>query len=510
MSTSQRVAIIGAGAGGLAAARWLTSEGFAPVLFEASSTAGGQWGGDPKVSAIWPTMRTNTSRVLTQFSDLPHRAGLPAFPSNREIGAYLSRYIDHFDLREKIQLRTPVSEVRAVRGGYAVRYGEREEVFEKVVVAVGRFQHGWTPDVPGLASFTGSAGAIHAKDYKEPERYRGKRVLVAGGAITALEIASDLAALGAQVVLSSRRHRYVMPKIVAGVPSDHRMFTRYQVLAEETLPRPEFGALTKAQVLDWWGSPDQYGAPKPAAALGEAGLTVSQHFLPMVAEGRIEVRPWLDRVDGANVTFSDGQVEEFDGILFGTGFDLRLPFLSEEIRRTVKLAQESIELYRHTFHPELPGLAFMGLWDQGGPFLPPLELQARWLAYAWSGAVAAPTANEMAAAISEGYELGAEPQKTKMNLVTLLFARAAGVEPEPHRWPELKRALLFGPLVPVSFRLQGRDALRDAAARVAEETAAFGSIESPEFTELELGKVRKLADRPHSARVEAWASAVLR
>ena len=133
---------------------------------------------------------------------------------------------------------TAVREIRAAPGGYAVRHGEQEEVFEKVVVASGRFQQGWIPEVPGLASFSGSAGVAHTSAYKDPERYRGKRVLVAGCAISALEIASDLCMLGAErVVVCNRRQRYVLPKLVAGVPSDHRVFTRYQAMAEESLPR---------------------------------------------------------------------------------------------------------------------------------------------------------------------------------------------------------------------------------------------------------------------------------
>lgn len=64
----QEVAVIGAGPGGLVAARYLQSEGFAPVLFEQAATSGGQWSGDARCSGVWPSMRTNTSRVLDRKS----------------------------------------------------------------------------------------------------------------------------------------------------------------------------------------------------------------------------------------------------------------------------------------------------------------------------------------------------------------------------------------------------------------------------------------------------------
>lgn len=501
-----RVAIIGSGPGGLVAARYLQSEGFEPVLFEQASSPGGQWSGDAICSGVWPSMRTNTSRVLTQFSDLPHAAGLAVYPSNREIGDYLQRYADRFGLSAQMRLRAKVREIAPARGGWAVRHDAHDnEIFEKVVVACGRFQHARIPEVRGLASFSGSEGVAHTNAYKHPERYRGKRVLVAGCAISALEIASDLCMLGAaRVVVCHRRQRYVLPKLAAGVPSDHRVFTRFQALAEESLPRGEFGEMLKEMVLAWGGSPEQFGAPKPADSILDAGLTLSQHFLPLVAEGRIEVRPWFDRIEGTRVSFNDERAETFDGILFGTGFELRMPFLGEPIRHMLGLDEQRLNLFQHTFHPQLPGLAFVGLWDQSGPMFPPIELQARWIAYVWSGAIAAPSLEEMRAGVAECCARS-EPQKTKMNLMALLFARAAGVEPDPRRWPQVRRALLFGPLAPVSFRLEGRDALADAADRFADEARAFGCMQSSQFQESELQKLRRLACVAQSLEVAAWA-----
>src|SRR5690349_11687037 len=147
--TMPRVAIIGAGPGGLVAARYLQSEGFEPVLFEQAQRPGGQWSGDPICSGVWPSMRTNTSRVLTQFSDLPHAPGLAVYPSNREIGDYLLRYANRFDLSRRIRLRTKVHEIAPVPGGWAVRHDAHDaEIFDRVVVACGRFQHSRIPEVP--------------------------------------------------------------------------------------------------------------------------------------------------------------------------------------------------------------------------------------------------------------------------------------------------------------------------------------------------------------------------
>jgi cation diffusion facilitator CzcD-associated flavoprotein CzcO len=479
------VAVIGAGPGGLAAARWLLNQGFEPTIFEQAPMLGGQWTGLPGLSGVWPTMHTNTSRVLTAFSDLEHETDL-VYPSGRDILAYLYRYAETFGLVSRIRFRTRVDLVTRYDTGWVVGHTGTTERFDRVVVATGRFQTPAIPTVPGLDTFTGSAGVISTYQYRGPARYCGKPVLVAGGAISALEIAAELAQLGAaRVVVTQRRQRYVLPKFAAGVPSDHRIFTRYGAIANEHLPAAEIDRQLKEIVVEAGGSPDQYGAPAPDPSLFVAGVTLSQQYLPLVAEGKITVRPWLESVANATVTFADGTAEEFDGIVFGTGFDLHLPFLSEDLRGILDLDAMHLDADRYTFHPDLPGLAFVGMWDQSGGYFVPLELQARWIAYTWGGAVPALSEASQRAYIDGYRSRRGMPQKTRMNLVALTFARAAGVEPNLRNWPKLRRALLFGPLPPSCFRLEGPDALPDAAARFARDAAAFGAITSNKLTERE-------------------------
>ena len=143
----------------------------------------------------------------------------------------------------------------------------------------------------------------------------------------------------------------MLPKFAAGVPSDHRVFTRYGSLAEQALPRDENDRQLKEIVIKAGGGPEQYGAPAPAESLAAAGVTLNQHYLPLVGEGRIGVRPWLSEIEGTTVRFSDGEDEQFDGILFGTGFDLDLPFLDEDTRATLDLDETHLDAHLHTFHP---------------------------------------------------------------------------------------------------------------------------------------------------------------
>ena len=103
-----RAAIIGSGPGGLVAARYLKHHGFKPVVFEQDDEIGGQWNVRSPHSGVWPSMVTNTSRLLTCFSDLALEPGAPIFPSNQEILAYLKRYARRFDILSEVRYGTRV------------------------------------------------------------------------------------------------------------------------------------------------------------------------------------------------------------------------------------------------------------------------------------------------------------------------------------------------------------------------------------------------------------------
>lgn len=501
-----RVAIVGAGPGGLVAAKWLQQYGFEPVIFEQSDDIGGQWHARASHSGVWNSMRTNTSSLTTRFSDLPYESGTPVFPANQQVHVYLQRYVVQFGLSAHLRLHTRIERIErdSTNAGWAITFvteadEPQTEVFPYVVIASGRYHKPVMPAVPGLDSFSGAGGISHTFQYKDPDRYRGQRVLVAGCSISALEIASDLAMLGAARVVSTyRRQRYIIHKLLAGVPTDNIAFNRFAALAAEVMPLEAVAQGLKNLVLQTSGSPEQFGAPKPADNILEAGVSQCQHYLPLVAEGRIIPKPWIRSVAGQTVRFSDETEETIDAMIFGTGYTLHLPFLSEEIRQTLDLDPHHLDLYKHTFHPALPGLAFLGLYEQIGPYFPVLELQARWLTYVWSNVRPMPTAAEMEMDLAAYRSHRGQPQEQPMHRMALMFAREAGVEPELHQWPDLLRGLLFGPLSATSFRLSGPDSLPDAAQRFAEEVAVFGAVPFPDLTPEQQAQLEALAAAGHN------------
>lgn len=178
----RRVAVIGAGAAGLAAARELRREGHRVVVFERGGSVGGTWvytsavesdtlGLDParKVvhSSLYDSLRTNLPRESMGFLDYPfvarHRRGegdSRRFPGHREVLRYLEDFARDFDLYGLVRFWTEVGLVeREEDGRWAVRSrrvngGEESEVYDAVVVCNGHYTEPRVAEIPGTLFFS--------------------------------------------------------------------------------------------------------------------------------------------------------------------------------------------------------------------------------------------------------------------------------------------------------------------------------------------------------------------
>ena len=354
-----RVAVIGAGPGGLVAAKHALEAGFDTTVFEASDDLGGQWYTTATHSGAWPGMHTNTSRAMTAFSDYPAPADHPLHPAATQVHAYLRAYAEHFGVTRKIRYDTPVHRV-------APAWTVDGEPFDGVVVASGRFRRPRMPPVPD--AFRGEV--LHAFDYPGAEHFRDRRTLVYGNGVSGLEIAADVAA-AAPVVSAFRKPRYVIQKVVDGVSSDWQWYTLFGALQRRLLPREEFSRVLRERVLRVAGDPVDFGAPQPDPDILVAGLSLCQGYLALVGERRILCRPGIDSADRMSVTYSDGTRDRVEAIICATGYDLDLPYLAPEVRH---LLGPELDLYHRTLHPDLPGFGVVGQFLLQGPYFPLLEL----------------------------------------------------------------------------------------------------------------------------------------
>jgi dimethylaniline monooxygenase (N-oxide forming) len=447
-----RVAIVGAGPGGLAAAKYAIEAGLDVTVFEASDDLGGQWHTTARHSGVWPGMHTNTSRAMTAFSDFPPPADHPLHPAAEQVHAYLHAYARKFGVSDRIRFRSPVKNVRA---GWEVD----GEPFDCVVVASGRFRK---PSVPGaLRQFKGEL--LHAFDYPGAEPFRDRETLVYGNGISGLEIASDLAAT-APVVSAFRQSRYVLQKVVDGVSSDWQWYTLYGALERRFLSAEDWSRRQRERILRVAGNPADFGAPEPDADIRVAGVSLCQDYLTQISEGAITCRPSIAAATDREVTFVDGSTGNYEAIICATGYDLDIPYLDRDLWSAVG---PSFGLYHRTLHPDLPGLGVIGQFLAQGPYFPLLELQARWIVSTWTGQVALPGRAKMRATIAEG-----QPPLDAHNSLALTLAEELGVAPNVDNWPELSEALIFGPLLPPRYRLSGPGAMHNAADLFAEQLAA--------------------------------------
>jgi hypothetical protein len=468
-----RVAIVGGGPSGIVAAKFAIEAGFAVTVFEASDRLGGQWYAEADHSGVWPGMQTNTSRAMTAFSDLPGPAEHPLHPAAEQIHAYLHAYAERFDIPRRVRFGT---EVQRVQPGWSVD----GEPFDAVILASGLFRRPRLP--PGAGAFRGQL--LHSFDYAGADAFSGRSVVVYGNGISGLEVASDLAGQ-AYVSSAFRKPRYVIQKVVDGVPSDWQWYTLFGALERRLLPPGEWSRRQRERVVRRAGNPADFGAPAPDEDLRRAGISLCQDYLAQVQAGDIVCRPAISSIEGETITFSDGSSVRADALICATGYELDLPYLDPAVAR---LLGPELNLYQRTFHPEMAGFAVIGHFMLQGPYFPLLELQARWIAAVWSGQVGFPGDVRTGRVMAQP-----RPPIDAHNALALTLSEELGVSPEPADLPELSEPLMFGPMLPARYRLCGPGARPDAPEQFR------GQLASSPRAPVDPADLDALAARSHRA-----------
>jgi len=376
--------IIGAGVSGIAAARALRDRGVQVQVYEKGSSPGGLWRyqNDNGLSGIYESLQLNTSKALTEFPDFPMPADYPDYPDHRQFLRYLESVIDRFELGALIRTRAPVERVLAQGDRWLVTLEDGSSAsFDAVLIASG---HHWKPRRP---SFPGRfAGTIlHSHEYRTPDTFRGKRVLVVGIGNSGADIACDAATVAAATFLSTRRGAHVMPKHLWGRPIDRWGSGLISYLS----PRVQGWAVAAALRLAR-GPLSSYGLPQPSHRIDQAHPTLSPELLRFLRDGRVRVRPDIRELDGDRVIFADASREAIDVVVTATGYDVCYPFLEG-----CGIDLEALHL--QVIPPQHPGLYFIGhVQPFQGPVLRAAWAQARWAAALITGAAARPDPGRMA------------------------------------------------------------------------------------------------------------------
>ena len=387
-----KACIIGAGASGVTVAKALAQQGVDFDWFEKGSALGGLWryDNDSGTSSAYRSLQIDTSSRSLAYPDFPVPPDRPAYLRAGHVLEYLESYAAEFGVADAVQTSTEVTSVEQQGSRWVVttdRHGPR--VYDAVVVANGHLSVPRRPSFPG--TFTGQE--LHSHDYRTPEPFSGKSVVVVGMGNSGCDIAVDLARVAGQVHLSTRRSAWILPKYLLGVPTDRwsAFLTR-----RLRLPTPLARNLVKTVARVAVGPQERFGVPKPAHPIHREHATIGQELLQYVAYDWIRVRPDIASFDGREVRFTDGTSTTADAVVYATGYDPSFPFLPADLVARA----ESGQLYRRIAHPEAPGLYFAGLVQPVGPTIPLVEIQGRWIARVLTGEVPLPDAEAMAQEIA--------------------------------------------------------------------------------------------------------------
>lgn len=176
---SLHVAVIGAGAAGLVAARELRRENHSVVIFERDSKVGGLWVYTPNSepdplsldpnrtivhSSVYDSLRTNLPRECMGYRDFPfvprpeddESRDQRRYPSHREVLAYLEDFAREFKLVEMVRFKTEVVLVEPEGQKWKVQSKNsdgisKDEIFDAVVVCNGHYTEPRVAHVPGTS-----------------------------------------------------------------------------------------------------------------------------------------------------------------------------------------------------------------------------------------------------------------------------------------------------------------------------------------------------------------------
>ena len=368
---SSTYCVIGAGASGLTAAKNLKQAGIPVEVFERQDQLGGNWYFGSPHSSVYASTHMISSKRLTEFCDFPMPSEYPPYPSHEQAWGYLKAYADHFGLGDHLRYGSTVRRIAPSGDAWHVWLeGEAQpRTFRGVVIANG---HHWDPRWPDFVKdFTGTV--LHAHDYRDPDIFKGQRVLVVGAGNSGCDIVVESARHAARTDWSLRRGYHFLPKFLCGAPLDRGG----EALYRWGIPASMFRGIARLCLHIAVGPPQRYGLPRPDHPLFASHPIINSQVLHELAHGRSGVHGDVARAEGKRVDFRDGTSIEVDMILCATGYHLSFPFAD----RDLMLRDEQPRCWLHLFHRDHPNLYVVGMIQPTGSIWQLADYQAQLIAH---------------------------------------------------------------------------------------------------------------------------------
>jgi cation diffusion facilitator CzcD-associated flavoprotein CzcO len=343
-----RVAIVGAGFGGLGAAIRLKQRGIDDFLIlERAGDLGGTWRDNS-----YPGCACDVPSHLYSFSfaanpDWPH-----SFSGQAEIWDYLRRCAEDFGLLPHLRLRHEVLDAAwdAGSGRWDVRTSAGTLTADVLVAAAGPLADPAIPDLPGLASFTGTV--FHSARWKHDHDLTGRRVAVIGTGASAIQFVPRIAPSVGRLELfqrtppwvihrRNRRISHLEHRLFRAVPASQRLLRTALFLLQESSaagflhPRLMGVAqrLALRQLRRQVPDPELRAKLTPRYRLGCKRILLSDGYLPALNRDNVEVvtEP-IAAVEPRGIRTGDGVLHEVDTIILATGFHVTDAPIAQRIR----------------------------------------------------------------------------------------------------------------------------------------------------------------------------------
>ncbi|WP_445115316.1 flavin-containing monooxygenase [Acinetobacter sp. WZC-1] len=344
------VCIIGAGPGGLSAARALKSQGIQYEQFERHSDVGGVWDINNVGSPMYESAHFISSRAMSGFSDFPMPVEYPDYPNNQQILAYVRSFAQAFDLYKHINFGVSVKSIQKTENNrWVVTLDNmKSQTYDAVICATGCNWDANLPEIQG--SFNGEIR--HSVTYKRGDEFKNKRVMIVGAGNSGADISCDAAIYADKAFISMRRGYHFIPKHIFGVPADE--FSEKGPHFPLWLQQQLFKVILKFNV----GKLSRFGLPKPDHKLFESHPLMNTQLLHYLQHGDISVRPDIDYYDGDEVVFKNGHREKLDLVLYATGYKWSVKYGDEYFEWQSGRPQMYLSIFNRK-HKNLFGIGYI-------------------------------------------------------------------------------------------------------------------------------------------------------
>lgn len=333
-----RVAVVGAGFGGLGVAMALKRAGHDDfVVLDKADDIGGVWRDN-----TYPGAACDIPASLYSYSFGPRYPWSRRYAPQAEILDYLRSCVAAHGLDPHLRLGQEVTDAvfdeDRLLWRLSTAAGETIEA-EVFVAACGQLNRPVVPRIPGAERFRGRA--FHSARWDHGHSLHGRRVAVIGTGASALQIVPAIADQVEHLTVFQRSAPYVVPKWDRALPASHR------------LPRPVRDVRHKAARLGWWlfneslvsgltrrsptagltrrGSqaqltqqltdPELRARLTPTTEVGCKRVGISSTYYPALQRPDVTlVTEPITEITPTAIRTSDGARHEVDTIVYATGF----------------------------------------------------------------------------------------------------------------------------------------------------------------------------------------------